>query len=277
MRVRRQQFQTGAALFDEEAHLWGLVRLQVVKDHNISATEARRKAALHPRDEGDRVHRAPLGAEHDPAATANGADEREVIAPVHRPRFHIFFSALDPHMRAAHRQIRARFIDKHQSVRVLASHPFQECRALGCHIRPVDFARARTFFLSTNPARFSARCKLARVVRCWRGTRRLYSQHSSASVASGTARTTTWSMSISIGHGQPPPLGRGVSEPVVRHRATHRSSVRWSTSNNAASCAYDPSPLSYAFTARSRSATSYGLGMAPLKYTSVGNSSGKWD
>src|SRR3989442_101458 len=91
----------------------------------------RREAALHPRDEGDRIHRAPLGAQHDPAAAANRADEREVVPPVHWSRFHIFLPALDPYVRASHRQIRSRFIEKDQAVRVLPPYPFQERRALG--------------------------------------------------------------------------------------------------------------------------------------------------
>jgi hypothetical protein len=95
-----------------------------------------------------------------------------------------------------------------------------------------------------------------------------------ATLASGPSRMTARSTVTSIGHGQPPPLGCGARDCVSRQRATHRSSVRWSTSNSAASRAYDPSPRSYAVTARSRSARSYGLGMAPLKYSSFGHSSG---
>ena len=37
VRVGRQEFQGGAALFDEEAHLRGLVRLQVVEQDDIAA------------------------------------------------------------------------------------------------------------------------------------------------------------------------------------------------------------------------------------------------
>ena len=147
------------------------------------------------------------------------------------------------------------------------------CPFLG-DVRPVDFARARAFVLSTKPARRNARWKLDRAVRRALGARRLYSQHNSVTVASGPSRTTARSTVTSIGHCQPPPLGCGARDCVSRQRATHRSSVRWSTSNSAASRAYDPSPRSYAVTARSRSARSYGLGMAPLKYSSFGHSSG---
>ena len=76
-----------------------------------------------------------------------------------------------------------------------------------------------------------------------------------------------------MGHRQPPPLAWGATDPVVRIRATHRSNVRWSRSNNAAIAAYEPSPRSYAATARFRNATSYAFAMASVKYTSAGNSS----
>jgi hypothetical protein len=105
-------------------------------------------------------------------------------------------------MRASHRDVRPRFIDKDQMVRILPPDPPYERRALGCHIRPVDFGWARAFFLSTKPARWSARWKLARVVRCARDTRRLYSQHNSLTFASGPARTTAWRTSISMGQRQ---------------------------------------------------------------------------
>ena len=138
--------------------------------------------------------------------------------------------------------------------------------------RSTSLGRGRVF--EHEPARRNARWKLDRAVRRTLGTRRLYSQHNSVTLASGPSRTTARSTVTSIGHGQPPPLGCGARGCVSRQRATHRSSVRWSTSNSAASRAYDPSPRSYAVTARSRSARSYGLNMAPLKYSSFGHSNG---
>lgn len=277
MRVGRQWFQCGAALFNEETDLRSAVSLEIVQQHDIAAPQPGREPAPHPVDERGAVHRAPLRAEGHPAAAADRSDQREIVAPVHRPSLHIFLTALHPHTRAAHGEIRAGFIDKHQPVGILAPHPCQERFALRGDIGPVDLARPRPFFLSTKPARRIARRKLVGVVRCARGTRRLYCQQNSFTVASGTSRTTACSTVRAIGHRQPPPRGFGATVPVARHRATHRSSVRMSTSNSVANWEYDPSPLSYALTARSRNATSYGFGMPAVKYISCGNSSAIWD
>lgn len=132
--------------------------------------------------------------------------------------------------------------------------------------------------LTTNPSHTNARWKLAAVV-CWaRAARRLYSAHISAIVAAGTSRARIRSTCRSIGERQPPARGCGSTERAVRQHPTHRANVRWSTSNSAASCAYEPAPRSYAIiTARFRSATSYGFGMASFKYTPVDNASGNRD
>src|SRR5437762_10136872 len=274
VRVRRQVAHGGPALFDEEAHLQRLMRGEIVEQDHVTTPQARREPAPNPFDEAFFGHRAPFRTQRHPATSAHRADQRQVVSPVHRPGLHVFFAALDPGVGAAHRDVGAGFIEEDQPVGVDATHPLQERRALLGDIRPVNFTRARPFFLSTKPARRNARWKLDRVVRRLLGTRRLYSQHNSVTVASGPSRTTARSTVVSMGHDQPPPLGCGARDSVSRHRATQRSSVRWSTSKSAARSAYDPSPRSYAVTARSRSARSYGFGMAPLKYSSPGNSSG---
>jgi len=274
MRVGWQVAHGGAPLFDEGPDLRGLMRGDIVQQHDVATTEPWREAAPNPLDEARFGHGTPLRAQRHPAASTYRADQRHVVAPVHRPRFHILLPTLDPCVRASHRDIGSCLIEKHQPIGIDATHPVQKRGPFPGDVRPVDLTRARAFFLSMNPSRRRARWQLDRVVRCARGTRRLYSRHSSVTVASGRSRTTARKMTTSIGHGQPPPFGCGSTDRVSRHRATHRSRVRWSTPNIAANCAYDPSPRSYAVTARSRNATSYGLGMAPSKYTSFGNSSG---
>src|SRR5262245_22670905 len=86
MRIGRQALQGGPALLDEEANLGSLVRLQIVQQHNVASAQSRGEPTPHPGDKGGCVHRLPLRAQHDPAPAANGADEREVVAPVHRAR-----------------------------------------------------------------------------------------------------------------------------------------------------------------------------------------------
>ena len=146
MRVGRQAFHRRAAGFNEEANLGGFVGREIVEHDDIAGTQPRRETASDPRDERDLVHGTPFRVEHDPAVAANRADQREIVAPVHRTGFDVFFAAWDPDVRAAHRQVGARFIEKHQPVRILSSLPSHERVALGHHVRPVDFTRPRPFF-----------------------------------------------------------------------------------------------------------------------------------
>src|SRR5262245_9388675 len=277
VRIRWQSFHASAALFDVERHLGRFVRGQVIEHDDVAATQPRCQPAPHPLDEGDFFHRAPLRAQHDPAATADGANQRQIVTPVHRSRFHVFLTAFHPRVRAAHRDVGPGFIEKHEPSGILPTHPSHERCAFRRDIRTVHLARPLAFFFSTKSARRIARPKLVRVARADDGTRRLYAQHSSATVASGASRTTVSSMSISIGQRQPPPLGRGTTDPVARSRATHRWSVRYPTPKSRASSWYPPSPAWYAATARSRNVMSYDCDMQTLKYNARVNSSGHWD
>ena len=160
-----------------------------------------------------------------------------------------------------------RFIEKDKAHRIHAAQILQERVTRGCHIRPVDLARPRAFFLSTNPARRIARRRLVSFVRSAAATRRLYSQHSSATVPSGAARTIVVSIWMSIGHDQPPPFGRGATLPVARACATQRCKVRYAIPNVSARRWYPPSPALYAATARCRNTMSYASAMPTLKYS----------
>src|SRR3989442_4273406 len=277
VRIWWQPFHACAALFDVERHLGRLVRGQVIEHHDVAATQTRCQPAAHPLDEGDFIHRAPFRAQHDPAATADGSDQRQIVTPVHRSRFHVFLTAFNPRVRAAHREIGPGFIEKHEPSGILPTHPSHERRAFRRDVRTVHLARPLAFFLSTKSARRIARPKLVRVVRADGDARRLYAQHSSATVASGASRTMISSIAMSIGQRQPPPLGRGATDPVARSRATHRCSVRYPTPKSRASSWYPPSPASYAATARSRNVISYDCDMPTLKYNGRVNSSGHRD
>src|SRR3990170_6467698 len=272
-RVRRQEPHRGPALLDQALHGRRFVRPQIIEQHDVAPAQAGRQPAPDPVLERRRLHPTPAGPEGDPALRPHRPDQRQVVAPIHRPRFHIFLAALDPGVRAAHRDIHARFIDGNQPPRVDPPDPRAEGLAFGPNVGSVVFTWARPFFFNTYPARFIARRKLVVVVRCARPTRRLYARHSSSLVPSGRSRTTAWTRTRSIGDRHPPPRGRGITESVARYCATQRSSVRYPSPNRAASSWYPPSPASYAATARPRNATSYGFGMASVKYSSCVNSS----
>jgi hypothetical protein len=105
------------------------------------------------------------------------------------------------------------------------------------------------------------------------GARRLYSQHSSATVASGAAAITACSSESWMGQRQPPALGFGTNDPVARSWAIHRCKVRGSTENVAATAVNGPSPRRCARTARSRRSTPYAFAIPRVKYTPHGDSS----
>ena len=277
VRIRRQKPQGRASRLNELSNGRRLMCVEVVEQHNVSATEPWRQAAAHPLLEARVGDATPAHAECEPAIGAHRPDQRQVIAPVHRPRLHVFFASLHPRMRAAHRDIHARFIDGDQALRVDGRAPRAKRLAFCMNVGSVTLTRTPPFFLRTYPSRFIARRKLVGFVRSARPTRRLYSRHNSSLVPSGRSRTTACNTMISIGDCQPPPRGRGSIDSVARYCATHRCSVRYPTPNKSASSWYPPSPASYAATARPRNATSYGFAMASVKYSSNVNSSAFWD
>jgi hypothetical protein len=155
-------------------------------------------------------------------------------------------------VRAAHREIRPGFVDEDAPAGIDGATPPPVGGPLLLDVGAIDLTRARPFFLTTYPARRTARHRLDGVVWCAAGTRRLYSKHNSAQVASGASAISACSVGIRIGEVQPPPFGSGTTVPSARNRATQRWMVRAATSNNAANSSYVPSPASYARITRRR-------------------------
>jgi len=277
MRVRRQKSDGRAAPLNELSDRRRLVGVEVVEQHNVPAAEPWRQSSANPVLELLVRDPAPARPKREPAIRAHRANQGQVVAPIHRPRFHIFLAPLDPRVRASHRDIYARFIDGDQPFRIDGADRPPKRLSFGANVGSVTFTRTLPFFLRTYPSRFIARRKLVGFVRSARSTRRLYSRHNSSLVPSGRSRTTAWRTTISIGDCQPPPRGRGVTDSVARYCATHRWSVRYPMPNNVARSWYPPSPASYAATARPRNATSYGFAMASVKYRLNVNSSAVWD
>jgi hypothetical protein len=276
-RVGRQIVHCGAAGTDQASDLGVAVRLQIIEEHDIAASQAWRQTAADPVDEGGGVDGPPLGVQRHPARPADGANQRQVVAPVHRPRLNVLLPPLYPRVGPPHREVRARFIEHDKTRRVNAPPPCQERGALGLDVGAIDFARPRAFFLSTYPARRTARTMLDRLTRAPRATWRLYARRSSSHVASAWDPMTASSTAISTGDCHPPRFGRGVTSPVVRTCMTQRSRLLTLTAKSSAMASYEPSPASYAPTARSRSATGYGLGMPTADHDLFFNSSGLRD
>jgi hypothetical protein len=273
MRVGRQILHRCPDAFDGPPYGRLFVRAEIVQHHDGAPPQPRDECAPDPPEERLRVDGAPAGAEGHPSPPTDGADQGQVVAPIHRSRLDILAAPQDPRVRPTHREIRPGFIDEDQALRIDATHPSQEPGALRLDVRPIDLARPRPFFLSTYPSRCIARRKLVSVVRAAAGARRLYSQHSSATVASGAAAITACSSGRSIGHRQPPAFGFGTNDPVARSCAIHRCNVRGSIENVAAISSNVPSPRRYARTARSRRSTPYAFAIPRVKYTRHGDSS----
>ena len=251
--VGGQELQRRAALVDELADAPVFVCPEIVQDDDVPRPQSRGEAPGHPRDEAVGLGRLPAGAHRQPAIRSGRADHRQVVPPIHRPRVDHDGPPLDPRMRPAHRQIRARFIHKHEPRGIDPRGPLAERGALGADVGPVLFRWPRTVFLNTYPVRRSARKTLDRWTRCARGTRRLYTRVSSPVVASGVSRTIACITSSTTGDAHPPRLSHAATVPVARRRCTQRQSVQRLTENRSATAAYVPSPASYARTARSRS------------------------
>src|SRR5581483_7812808 len=204
MRVRGQKADRRAAGLDELSDRRRFMRVQVVEEHDVTTTEPRRQVSADPGFEALVRHAAPAHPEREPAIGPHGAEQRQVVPPIHRPRFHVFLAAFDPRMRAAHRDIHTRFVDGDQSAWVDRRAPREKRLPFRTNVGSVALTRTPPFFLRTYPSRFIARRKLVAFVRPSRPTRRLYSRQSSSHVLSGRSRTTACSTITSIGERHPP-------------------------------------------------------------------------
>src|SRR5215475_13430464 len=273
VRVRRQKANRGAPRLDQVANCRRFVCIEIVQQDDVAASQPWCQTRANPLFEAVVGDTPPAHPEREPPIGAHRAEQCQVVAPVHRPWFHKFFTPLHPGVRAAHRDIYARFIDGDQPVRIDGRPPRAKRFTLSMNVGSVALTRTPPFFLRTYPSRFIARRKLVGFDRPSRPTRRLYSRHNSSDVPSGRSRTTACSTMISIGDSQPPPRGRGSIDSVARYCATQRCRVRYPMPKRSARSWYPPSPASYAATARPRNATSYGFAMASVKYSSNVNSS----
>jgi hypothetical protein len=163
-------------------------------------------------------------------------------------------------MRASHRQIRARFIQKDEPARIYRRDPRLERDALGVDARTIVLGRPGSFFLNTYPSRCNARKMLERCTRAVEAARPLYARVNSSVVRSGRSWITARSSGTSTGEVHPPLLAKGSSVPVARCRRTQRWSVGSLTEKRSATATYVSVPDSYARTARSRNSVGYGFG-----------------
>src|SRR6187200_1723977 len=106
VRVRWQKSDTRPAADNDASDARIFVGAQIVEHDDIPGLQARGQTPSDPRDERLRRGGRPLGAQRHPAALPNGADQRQVLAPVHRARLDVFGPPSDPYVRSPHRKMR---------------------------------------------------------------------------------------------------------------------------------------------------------------------------
>ena len=274
--VGRQVDQPGASRGDEDLNLARFVRGQIVEHDDIAPAQGWDESPADPGDEPCPVHRPPVRAQREPAIHTNRPDPGQIVAPVHGARFDQDCPAWQPGVRAAHGQIRAGFIEKHQPARVYVSEFPPVGAAPGLDARMIEFRGPGPFLLNTYPDRCRARRMLDRCTRARWGTRRLYARVSSSVVMSGRSWTNAWRADRATGEHQPPPRARGATVPVSRKAWIQRFSVAGPMPTSSATSAYESRRSSYMGTARSRSATGYGFAMHVRDHRTCLNSREVW-
>jgi len=180
-------------------------------------------------------------------------------------------------MGSSHAPVRPCLIEKYESLRVDCSQPAFVGSMFGYDVGALQLCCVLSFFLKTNPIRWSALKMLERWTRAFPRSPALYAAVSSHVVASGFAASSSRSFSTSTGEGFPPPRASGSTPPVARHRQTHRFRVASPTPNSLATSGIDPSPDSYALTALDRSSTGYGFGIRRVDHRPKIKATEPWD
>jgi len=117
-RVRRQVEQPGARVLDHCAHGCIAVLAEVVEYDDVAWLELRNEIACDEVEEVEGLHRALHWAESDESGRADRADQRDVVAPVHRSKRARALTHGSPRSRRCHRDVAARFVDEDELLRV---------------------------------------------------------------------------------------------------------------------------------------------------------------
>lgn len=96
---------------------------QVVHDDDVAATELGKQLFHKPCNEPVAVGSRELGRHRDPATAADGAEQREVLAPIHRATLDMLLALANPGMGSTHREVQARFVEEYESI---DRHPANE-------------------------------------------------------------------------------------------------------------------------------------------------------
>src|ERR1044071_2415185 len=160
VRVGRQVDHANAACSAQRGDARVVMCGQVVEDEYVALPKLGKQLHCQPVDETVLVRAGEHRGEEDPARQAHRAEQREVPAPVHGNSFDELAAPLYPSVAACHRRIEAGLVEEHQAMRRYPPDPAPEGGSLGDDVRPELLKRTKTFFLTTYPARYSARLML---------------------------------------------------------------------------------------------------------------------
>lgn len=148
-RVRRQIDDANATRATGGPNPRVVMSLEVVHDHDVAATKFGQQLPLHPRDETVLVRGREHAGEHDPSRDPDRAEQREVLAPVHRDPIDEFLAALHPRMAPAHRHVHSGLVEEHEPVGRHATDLPQVRRTLYDDVRPQTLQRPSALFFTT--------------------------------------------------------------------------------------------------------------------------------
>lgn len=124
---------------------------KVVHDEHVVGAKLGEQNALHPPNEPLLVRGGEHGRESDPSGQPDRSEDGQILSPVHGNAVDEFAASLHPRVRAAHREVHARFVDENELVGGDAPYPAQELPALLLDVGPQTLQRPAAFFLTTYP------------------------------------------------------------------------------------------------------------------------------
>ncbi|HET9622350.1 MAG TPA: hypothetical protein VFP84_13350 [Kofleriaceae bacterium] len=119
---------------------------KIVHDKDVSAPKHGQQLGLGPVDEAILVGHLEHRGQNNPARDANGAEQGEVLAPVHRDAVHEFFAALNPRVAAAHGHVDPRLVEKDQPLEGNPPDLLQEGVSLLDNVGPQTIQRPSARF-----------------------------------------------------------------------------------------------------------------------------------
>lgn len=150
-RVRGEIDDPDAALLAGRNDSGVVMRRKIVEDDHVARCEPREQLPLQPTDEAMPVGRLEHRRQHHPAGQPDGAEEGQVGAPIHRHALDVLAPAFHPSVRPTHREIEARFVEKHELLDRDAQDATTERPSLPYDVRPQALQGPLPFFFTTYP------------------------------------------------------------------------------------------------------------------------------